>query len=79
MEFKKCKRCGCFFASSNDVCCNCYSKDMLEISTLKNYIEENNLNEINSLSSLSFSTGISQKNLSRYMNNQNFPDININL
>ncbi len=79
MEFKRCKRCGCFFTSVDDVCCNCSSKDKLEITTLKNYIEENNLNEINSLSSLSYNTGISQKNLIRHVNNQNFPDININL
>ena len=31
MEFKKCVRCGCFFATNGDVCCNCASKDKHDI------------------------------------------------
>ena len=42
MEFKKCKRCGCFFVSNNDICGKCSPKDEYEITKLKNYFEENN-------------------------------------
>ena len=31
MEFKKCIRCGCFFASDNDTCCSCTCKDNADI------------------------------------------------
>ena len=32
MEFKKCERCGCFFASNDNVCYNCLTKDRFEMS-----------------------------------------------
>ena len=38
MELKKCVRCGCFFATNGDVCCNCASKDKHDIYALNNYI-----------------------------------------
>ena len=38
MEFKRCARCGCFFESSNSVCCNCEAKDKQDIYTLNNYL-----------------------------------------
>ena len=31
MEFKKCARCGCFFISDNDICCNCEAKDRYDM------------------------------------------------
>lgn len=74
MELKKCNRCGCFYVSENEVCNNCLPKDNLEIAKLNNYIEQNG-NEY-SLDDLSVSTGISARNLNRYINNNG---ININL
>jgi len=65
MELKKCARCGCFFASSNTVCCNCETKDMQDIYTLNNFIV--NSSEVNSIDSLSFNTGVSVKNISRFI------------
>ena len=56
MEFKKCARCGCFFMSNNDVCCNCESKDMFDIAKL-NSIMEDNIN-FNSIQELSNESGI---------------------
>lgn len=38
MELKKCVRCGCFFASINDVCSNCETKDKQDIAKLNDYI-----------------------------------------
>ena len=65
MEFKKCARCGCFFMSNNDVCCNCESKDMFDIAKL-NSIMEDNIN-FNSIQELSNESGITINNLSRYI------------
>ena len=75
MEFKKCERCCCFFASNDNVCYNCLTKDRFEMSKFKNFIEENNINQINSLSDLSIQTGISQKNLNRFLGYEDFNSI----
>jgi hypothetical protein len=66
MEFKKCSRCGNFFISNDDVCPKCKTKDTLEFETFKSYIAENGLN--NNLDTLSNETGISVKNINRYLN-----------
>ena len=65
MEFKKCNRCGGFFATDGDICPKCSPKDHLELSTFKNYIEENGLS---SLEAMSVGTGISIKNINRFIN-----------
>ena len=65
MDFKKCERCGCFFASNDNVCFNCLTKDRFEMSKFKTFIEENDVHQINSLNDISYQTGISQKNLNR--------------
>ena len=65
MEFKRCTRCGGFYVSAGDVCPNCITKDNLELGTFRNYVQENGLN--NSLENLSNQTGISEKNLSRFI------------
>ena len=64
MEFKKCNRCGGFFVNNGSVCSKCSEKDNLELSTFKNYIEENGLSSIDSMS---VETGISAKNLNRFI------------
>ena len=70
MEVKKCFRCGCFFASSNNICDNCISQDQIEINNLKTYLEENN--NFSSVEELSINTGISQKNLNRFLEEKEF-------
>lgn len=75
MEFKKCERCGCFYTSNDNVCYNCLTKDKYEMSKFKNFINENNLSEINSLNELSYQTGISGKNLNRFLKYDDFNDI----
>lgn len=67
MEFKKCSRCGSFFVSDGNICSKCSIKDEQDIKKLKNYIEENE--NLGSLEELSNNTGITVRNLSRYINN----------
>lgn len=70
MNFNKCERCGCFFVTDGNTCPSCTPKDTNDISKLNNYFSENE-NKI-SLNKLSFVTGISEKNISRYMTNNSF-------
>lgn len=65
MEFNKCTRCGNFYVSEGAVCPKCSSKDSFEFSTFKTYIEQNGLT--NSLETISGETGISVKNLNRFL------------
>ena len=70
MKFNKCVRCGCFFASSDDVCPSCKSKDEVDKLTLKNYLD--NTDAPLSLDSLSFNSGVELKNINRYMESKEF-------
>ncbi len=72
MNLNKCSRCGCFFMTDNSVCPNCQAKDQFEMSQLQNFLEENT-NQIN-IDSLSVSTGISVKNLNRFLSQDQFSD-----
>ncbi len=74
MELNKCSRCGAFYATSNNVCPNCMPKDSLEQFKLKTFLQENEAPV--SLEALSNDTGISIKNLNRFISNGN---IKINL
>ena len=67
MEFKRCARCGCFFESSNSVCCNCEAKDKQDIYTLNNYLLA--FPSVSSIVNLSYNTGVSTKNISRFIEN----------
>ena len=75
MEFKKCERCGCFFASNDNVCHNCLTKERFEMSKFKTYIEENNISDINSLNELSIETGLSGKTLNRFLSQDDFSSL----
>ena len=78
MEFKKCMRCGCFFMSDNDVCCNCQSKDRMDISKLNSILDENI--SYNSIEDLSIASGINVNNLNRFISNKQISGIdNISL
>ena len=70
MELNKCSRCGNFYVSEGNVCPKCSTKDGFEFSTFKSYIQENGLE--NSLNTISNNTGISVKNLNRFMEYQEF-------
>ena len=80
MEFKKCSRCGNFYVSEGFVCPKCSPKDNFEFSTFKSYIAENGLGD--SIDTISSKTGISVKNLNRFMeynNNGNEEQDNANV
>lgn len=75
MEFKKCDRCGCFFTSNGDICVNCSPKDKLEINKLKNYFDNVNSTSETNIDLLSYTTGITKKNLNRFLNTNEFSGI----
>lgn len=77
MDFKKCERCGCFYLSENNVCENCMPKDTFEQAKLKNYFDGENY--ANSIDSIAVATGISVKNLNRYLENEEFSEISSKL
>jgi len=64
MELKKCNRCGGFYATEGNVCPKCTDKDNLELSTFKNYIERNG---VSSIDEMSVGTGISSRNINRFI------------
>ena len=70
MEINRCKRCGAFFMAASSVCPNCEIKDSSEISKLKTFLSENNCPD--SLETLAVSTGISEKNLNRFLEGEDF-------
>ena len=70
MELNRCKRCGAFFATSNNVCPNCQTKDMAEQALLKDFLTENNYS--GSVENLAINTGISEKNINRFLSEDDF-------
>lgn len=77
MEFNKCSRCGNFYVSNDDVCPKCKPKDTLEFETFKSYIAENGIDS--NLQSIFKETGISEKNINRYLNYTHLNNNNIKL
>ena len=76
MHFNKCSRCGCFFMTNDSVCPNCKPKDMCDINTLKNYLED--VNPDCSIEDISANTGISTKNIHRLFCSDDFSNFNFN-
>lgn len=76
MEFKKCARCGNFFLSDNNVCPKCLPKDRCEITKITNYINDNDMTNC-SLTNLSVNTGVTLKNINRFLNSNVIPNINL--
>ena len=74
MNFNRCSRCGCFFMSQSSVCPNCIQKDELEINRLKNFMVENPLENCN-MDNIISSTGISAKNLNRFLEQKEFSNL----
>ena len=77
MEFKKCCRCGSFFVSENNICCNCTSKDKLDVAKISNILNENI--DFNSISELSYVSGINENNLTRLIKENKISNLNITL
>lgn len=75
MEFKKCPRCGNFFHSELDVCQGCKTNESLDVQKLRNYFEENVNCTGATIQDISIETGISSRNLNRYLLNDEFSGI----
>lgn len=67
MDVTRCSRCGAFYTVKGYVCPKCTEKDNFELSTFKNFVEQNGI-DLNSLGQVSTYTGISEKNLNRFLN-----------
>ncbi len=65
MEFKKCVRCGNFFVTEGEVCQCCLPKDKVDLMKFQDYV---NRVSGDSASNISINTGISMKNVNRYLN-----------
>lgn len=79
MNLNRCERCGCFFASKNDVCPNCVFKDENDIAHLTTFLTEND--KTVSVEDLSLQTGVSLKNVNRFLKdkkiNSTFTDLGL--
>ena len=72
MEFKKCPRCGSFFNSDLEVCQKCKANENLDIQKLENYFEKYGNEKKITMHDISVQTGISSRNLNRYMLNEKY-------
>ena len=70
MELNRCSRCGNFYLSQGNVCPKCSMKDEVEFTVFKTYVQEKGLE--NSLNTISTETGISVKNLNRFLDYEEF-------
>ena len=71
MEFKRCVRCGRFYATDVEVCHECEKKDIADLSKLKNFFNEGYTAGLTK-EDISYSTGITAKNLNRFLTLQEF-------
>ena len=67
MDFKRCNRCGNFFVSNSDICCNCQTKDRADIAKLNDILDTHS--NINSINELSANSGVNPSNINRYIEN----------
>lgn len=76
IEAKKCARCGCMYIAENEVCGKCQERDGAELHRLKGFFEK----EVGGMTQneLSIATGISKKNLSRFLGYDEFKGVCIN-
>ena len=72
MEFNRCSRCGSFYVAEGNVCPKCCKKDGAEFMQFTSYLDENGFD--NSLDTISNQTGISIKNLNRFVGYPEFKD-----
>lgn len=75
IEARKCVRCGSMYVSDTEVCDRCQKKDGADLYKLKGFLE-NEEGAIFSKTELAAATGISNKNLSRFLNYDEFKGLN---
>lgn len=76
LEAKKCVRCGCMYISEEEVCGKCQKKDGADLYKLKGFLEKG-YGEVTQ-NELAIATGISHKNLSRFLGYDEFKGVCIN-
>lgn len=74
MDFKKCPRCGSFYTSVLAVCQKCQINENLDIQKLKDYFDENDDYEEMDVQEISYHTGITPGNVSRFMISEDFSE-----
>lgn len=76
VEAKKCVRCGCMYISNSEVCGKCQTKDGADLYKLKGFLDQS-YGEVTQ-KEISLATGISDKNLSRFLQYDEFKGVCIN-
>ena len=76
MELKRCARCGKFYASDVEVCQECEKKDIADLSKLNGFFSDNSVTGVTK-NEISAHTGISARNLNRYLGYEEFSGIYI--
>ena len=76
MELKRCARCGKFYSSDVEVCQECEKKDFADLSKLKGFFADYYVSGV-SRNEISAQTGISARNLNRYLGYEEFSGIYI--
>ena len=66
----KCVRCGSFFVTDGDVCQNCIPKDRLDRVKFDDYMDNNTQETCADV--ISINTGVSVRNVNRYLNINNY-------
>jgi len=74
VEAKKCVRCGCMYIAETEVCGKCQKRDGADMYKLRDFLNEGYEEEITQ-TELSVATGISNKNLSRFLGYDEFKGI----
>lgn len=74
MEIKRCARCGSLYITENEVCNECLIKDNAEVVKLRGILNEG-LEAGTTKQELAIKTGITSKNLNRYLQNEEFSGI----
>ena len=75
VEARKCARCGCMYISETEVCGKCEKKDGADLYRLKGFIENQGVGEEINQGELAIATGISNRNLSRFLGYDEFRGI----
>ena len=76
IEARKCARCGAMYISKTQVCGKCEQKDGAEINKLKGFFEKE-IGNVWAEIDISQATGISAKNISRFLNYDEFKDLEV--
>lgn len=77
IEARKCVRCGCMYISESEVCGKCEKKDGADLHKLKGFFLENGCTKLTQRE-LAIETGISDRNLARFLGYDEFKGMVVN-